>query len=141
MAFNDSEMSIDITLTPDISVSAKLANQDGSGAISFEALSSELTLNIAKIWQGPKGDKGDVGPEGPQGLTVLPTPISLQASSSGQTVYALPKVIQNTSASWIEYCGVIYRAVSGDYTIANDVLTLSNPVIAPAMGDQFILVS
>ena len=102
-------------------------------------VSFNQSKNVKEIEQFSliKGDKGDQGPPGISSLSLL----QLQASATGQTVYVLPNIIQNTSASWIEYCGVIYRAVSGDYTIANDVLTLSNPVIAPAMGDQFILVS
>lgn len=70
-----------------------------------------------------------------------PVPIALTATSAGQTVYALPFQPTDAANSRLEYNGLTYRLTGGDYTIAGSTLTLTNPVIAPAAGNTFTLIT
>lgn len=70
-----------------------------------------------------------------------PTQLQLTAQGNGQTSYALAFAPTDAVNSSIEFNGVVYRAIGGDYTIASNTLTLTNPAIAPHAGDAFTLIT
>lgn len=70
-----------------------------------------------------------------------PAQLRLTALAPAQAVYALAFAPTDAVNSRLEFNGVTYRLTGGDYTIASATLTLTNPVIAPLMGDTFTLIT